>query len=137
MFPAAQDRPQKLVQPPLQSFGFRELDKRQLRSRAVSKKTVKGSKGQHKHKDFECTKEGGLVINVPTKEKDKRSRDRVGAVKLKPPSKKFRMKMGRMTSLLKQYPALELFWRSGTSCRAQSHPYRVKLPNISTNNLKT
>jgi hypothetical protein len=110
--PATQARPQRLVQPPLQSFGFHELDKHQLRGRAVSKKTVKGSKGQHKHKDFECTSEGSLVLNVPTKEKDKRSRDRVGAVKLKPPSKKFRMKMGRMTSLLKQYPALEVF-----SCR--------------------
>jgi len=102
-----QARPQQLVQAPIQSF-FQAQGSMQLRSRAVSKKTVKGSKGQHKHKDFECTAEGGLVVKVPTKQKDKRGRDRVGTVVLKPPSKKFRMRSGQMAGLLKKYPVLEM-----------------------------
>lgn len=102
-----QARPQQLVQAPLKSF-FQAEGALQLRGRAVPKKTIKGSKGQYKHKDFECTSESGFVAKVPTKQKDARGRDRVGTVELKTPSKKFRMKSGQMAGLLKKYPVLEM-----------------------------
>lgn len=80
----------------------------QLRGRAVTKKTAKGTKGHLKRNDFEVTTDGQLEIKVPVKEKDARSRQRVGVAHLKRPAKKYHMKSAKMKSLLGEYPALEI-----------------------------
>jgi hypothetical protein len=95
-------------QAPLESFGFKDLGKMQLRGRAVTKKTAKGTKGQLKRSDFEVTPKGTLEIKVPIKEKDTRARSRVGVAHLKQSAKDYHMKTAKMNSLLHDFPALEI-----------------------------
>jgi hypothetical protein len=102
------EQPPAKQQASLESFGFHDLAKMQLRGRAVTKKTAKGTKGYLKRNDFEVTAHGKLEIKVPVKEKDARSRQRAGEAHLKRSAKKYHMKTAKMKTLLQEYPALEI-----------------------------